>query len=232
LNDEQAEIAGQMQFECDSAVEVAPLEDNPYDVTCAIAGYTAGNDGESTCKTTQDQDGDTCVWCSYGGQGLCLTDEQASIADQMQFQCDEGTDISQGEESPYDPTCAVAGYSAGDAGEDVCKTTQDQDGDACVWCSYGGQGLCLNDEQAEIAGQMQFECDSAVEVAPIPPTIKDCLKNLEEDGCNGAADSTGEKCTWCNTVVGFGLCFSEQAKELAEAQFGPLFQCDSVTAIE
>jgi hypothetical protein len=48
------------------------MNDNPYDITCVLAGYTGGDQGESVCKEAQDQDGDTCVWCSLGSQGVCL----------------------------------------------------------------------------------------------------------------------------------------------------------------
>eukprot|EP00545_Synedropsis_sp_CCMP1620_P000140 CAMPEP_0119029916 /NCGR_PEP_ID=MMETSP1176-20130426/40763_1 /TAXON_ID=265551 /ORGANISM="Synedropsis recta cf, Strain CCMP1620" /LENGTH=1076 /DNA_ID=CAMNT_0006986277 /DNA_START=31 /DNA_END=3261 /DNA_ORIENTATION=+ len=230
LTDQQASIADQINFDCE---EDKAVEDNAYDVTCAVAGYSAGGDGENVCKTTQDQDGDMCVWCSYGGQGLCLTDEQASIADQLNLACEESSNVEEEVDSnPYDMSCGIAGRTAGDDGASVCRATEDQEGDMCVWCSYGGQGLCLTDDQANIVEQMHFECDAHM-ADPIPPTVEDCLKNVQEEGCDGAADENGSPCTWCKTVVGFGLCFSEEAKQMAEAEFGVLFQCnDAVTSLK
>jgi hypothetical protein len=39
-------------------------------------------------------------------------------------------------------------------------------------------------------------------------------------------DENGDRCSWCNTVVGFGLCFSSEAREIAEQEFGMFFHCD------
>ncbi|KAI2493148.1 hypothetical protein MHU86_21409 [Fragilaria crotonensis] len=167
LTDYQASVASKMQIDCEEKTPIAidasiPLVDaivsgSPYDVTCVLAGYTAGADGESVCGSTVDQDGDACVWCSAGG--LCLTHDQVDFAEQAGVQCGSTADIL--EDDPYDITCAIAGYTAGDDGETVCKATQDEDGDTCVWCSFGGQGLCLTEEQSQIAQQLSLNCDAS-----------------------------------------------------------------------
>ena len=237
LTEEQSDIAQQMSLQCDSTRSIAAaavefqsdvestVDGSPYDVTCALAGFSAGDAGQDACDSTVDQDGEPCVWCGAGG--LCLTHDQVDIAEQAGVEC--GSDNLA--DNPYDVTCAIAGYTAGDEGETVCKTTQDQDGDACVWCSMGGQGVCLNDYQASIASQMSLQCDEVDVVSdPIPPIVKECLKNLHEVGCNAASDENGDKCSWCTTVSGFGVCFCEEAKKIAQQSLGPLFHCDDAAS--
>ena len=174
------QIAQQINLDCDAGNSIAalepiasaghssPVKGSPYDITCALAGFAAGADGESVCGSTVDQDGQPCMWCATGN--LCLTVDQVVIAQQAGVQC--GSENL--EDNPYDVTCAIAGYTAGDQGETVCKATQDQDGDACVWCSMGGQGLCLTEEQSQIAQQISLDCDSST--APgIAQTSSDTL---------------------------------------------------------
>jgi hypothetical protein len=159
------------------------IDENPYDATCVMAGMQGDAD---SCKSTQDQDGQNCVYCPSGeAKGVCLTQEQAQIAEQFGIDCETLSD------NPYDITCALAGYSAGDDGENVCKSTDDQDGAPCHWCTLAGvgQGICLTEEQAEIASQMNLDCSETAVSDPIPPTVKDCLKNVQEDGCNTATVS-------------------------------------------
>ncbi|KAL3935655.1 MAG: hypothetical protein SGARI_002884 [Bacillariaceae sp.] len=43
---------------------------------------------ESSCKATQDADGNACEWCSIQSTELCLNSEQAQIAEQIGGSCD------------------------------------------------------------------------------------------------------------------------------------------------
>jgi hypothetical protein len=162
LNQDQSNAAQQWLMCTEPAALIekqsaASLHGSPYDITCALAGFSAGAEGESVCASTVDQDGDACVWCAAGG--LCLTHDQVDFAEQAGVQCGATADLL--EDDPYDITCAIAGYTAGDDGETVCKATQDEDGDMCVWCSFGGQGLCLTEEQSQIAQQLSLDCDAS-----------------------------------------------------------------------
>merc|ERR1711915_525883 len=59
---------------------------SPYDISCIVTTLTGGD--KDTCEATQDQDGEACVYCEAGpDQGLCLTEEQAQIAEQAGIQC-------------------------------------------------------------------------------------------------------------------------------------------------
>merc|ERR1712226_1468928 len=63
--------------------------------------------------------------------------------------------------SPYDISCIVTTLSGAD--KDTCESTKDQDGEACVYCEASAdQGLCLTEEQAQIAEQAGIQCGSAL----------------------------------------------------------------------
>eukprot|EP00543_Licmophora_paradoxa_P007254 CAMPEP_0202443440 /NCGR_PEP_ID=MMETSP1360-20130828/2704_1 /ASSEMBLY_ACC=CAM_ASM_000848 /TAXON_ID=515479 /ORGANISM="Licmophora paradoxa, Strain CCMP2313" /LENGTH=206 /DNA_ID=CAMNT_0049059125 /DNA_START=31 /DNA_END=648 /DNA_ORIENTATION=+ len=137
---------------------------------------------------------------------------------------------------PYDPVCLTAGMQSDDPST-TCHDTQDAQGDSCVWCDAAGVfGLCLSSQQAK-ASQQYLQCEFNTGDAimkkeqkqkdiPIPPQVIECLQHMDEDDCNSSVDENGKKCTYCNTVAGFGICFSDEAKEAAKAEAGPLFQCD------
>jgi hypothetical protein len=171
LNSDQAAMAGQW-LTCDDAAATIALEEkemqSPLDPTCIEAGLQGDKD---SCEATQDQDGNTCVWCEGGdaSTGLCLNSEQASMASQW-LTCDDITSlVSEDSEddhvtsSPTDPTCVAAGYQAEDA-EATCHTTNDADGNACVWCTgpSPNMGVCLSADQASIAGRW-LSCDDAMD---------------------------------------------------------------------
>jgi hypothetical protein len=80
----QKEMVENSGISCDNAKDV--VNDNPYDISCVLTGYS---EGEDSCKTAEDQDGTLCVWCSMGDQGLCLTEAQSEIAQQLNLECGE-----------------------------------------------------------------------------------------------------------------------------------------------
>ena len=236
LNSDQATAAGQY-LTCESMRGNTiltndhqvneDLEDNPYDVTCAIAGYTAGDQGETVCKSTQDQDGDACVWCSMGGQGLCLTEEQSQIAQQINLDCDAGNSIAALEPiaaavdpspvkgSPYDITCALAGFAAGADGESVCGSTVDQDGQPCMWCATGN--LCLTVDQVDIAQQAGVQCSSNNLGNPVDFTCTMAAYSAGSEAeatCKTSKDTDGDDCVWC-TAYGKGICMTDYQASIA-----------------
>mmetsp|Transcript_21129 Transcript_21129/g.32510 ORF Transcript_21129/g.32510 Transcript_21129/m.32510 type:complete len:195 (+) Transcript_21129:105-689(+) len=55
---------------------------DPFDPSCVVAGMNS-DDAETICKSTVDQDGDSCVWCDVQGiYGLCLNHDQADAVSQ------------------------------------------------------------------------------------------------------------------------------------------------------
>jgi hypothetical protein len=88
LNAEQAVIAEQVGGDCSSGVEEASVTTDllvdPYDTSCLVA--TLAGD-ESTCESTNDTDGNPCEWCSVASAQVCLTAEQAAIAEQVGGAC-------------------------------------------------------------------------------------------------------------------------------------------------
>jgi hypothetical protein len=129
---------------------------DPFDTLC-LAATKAGS--ESACTATVDADGFHCSWCAIGTSGgLCLNDDQVSIAEQLGESC-ENNNYNVVVNDPYDPSC-IAVTIGGD--ESSCKQTMDADGSACEWCSIGTNGLCLNGDQAQIAEQFGGSCNDAV----------------------------------------------------------------------
>eukprot|EP00542_Grammatophora_oceanica_P020237 CAMPEP_0194033688 /NCGR_PEP_ID=MMETSP0009_2-20130614/6273_1 /TAXON_ID=210454 /ORGANISM="Grammatophora oceanica, Strain CCMP 410" /LENGTH=488 /DNA_ID=CAMNT_0038674405 /DNA_START=51 /DNA_END=1517 /DNA_ORIENTATION=+ len=226
--------------------------------TCTTDGL---NDQNLCQSATDDSNQSCVWCSSSSGFGLCVSSDQSSLIAQLMpdVECGGGiTDIEETKplEDLYDPACVLAGIQGGDDGESVCGDAQDADGGDCSWCSAtDGFGICLNEEQTAIAKQFggaYLTCadvdDTTIKGAtrfyswdaehkneedssnssPIPPDIPECFSHSKEDVCNGASDPS---CVWCDTSVGFGLCFSEEMAALARKMFNPMFDCgDAATA--
>ena len=122
--------------------------------------------------------------------------------------------------------------------KDSCEAAVDEDGNACDWCDTTfGVGACVSSDVVDIANQFQpfVTCDttfaslvvaSKKETQPkdIPPTLLDCLPNMDEDSCTGAVDEDGNACDWCSTTFGFGACVSSDVVDIAN-QFEPFVTC-------
>jgi hypothetical protein len=84
LDSEQAEMLEQFGGDCSAVEEV----EDPYDTSCLMA--TLSGD-EASCESTVDEDGNGCEWCSVNSVAnsvdLCLTVEQAEIAEQIGGEC-------------------------------------------------------------------------------------------------------------------------------------------------
>jgi len=202
LNSEQAEIVEQFGGDC-SAKKV----EDPYDTSCLMA--TLSGD-EAACESTVDEDGNGCEWCSVNSVNLCMTVEQAEIAEQIGGQCSTGVAEL---EDPYDPTCLQASLS-GDAA--TCTATNDADGNPCEWCGVASSNLCLNSEQAEIVEQFGGDCSSAKKVED--PYDTSCLMATlsgDEAACESTVDEDGNGCEWCS-VNSVNLCLTEEQAEIAQ----------------
>jgi hypothetical protein len=91
LNGDQAEIAEQLGGSCNDSSNNMDQDvvNDPYDPTC-IAVTLQGD--ESSCKATEDADGNSCEWCTVGSTELCLNGDQALIAEQIGGSCDSALD--------------------------------------------------------------------------------------------------------------------------------------------
>jgi len=202
-------------FDCTTEeVEMeSPLDflEDPYDTSCLAASLDGAKDA---CEATTDEDGNPCEWCNIGSANLCLTSEQAEIAEQFGGTC--STDL----EDPYDPSCLMASLSGDEA---TCESTVDEDGNGCEWCTVNTMQLCLTAEQAQIAEQIGGECSSAFsEQDIVDPYDTSCLQaSLEgdENSCRSATDQEGNPCDWCD-IASMGLCLTSEQAQIAELAGG------------
>ena len=227
LNPDQASVAEQGGFQCESKIESI---NDPLDTACMIATLQ----GEGVCKATTDSDGKPCEWCTMqGGQAnACMNEDQAAIAEQAGFDCDNGIEKKVDLSDPFDTSCLAASLQGDEA---TCQATVDQDGQACQWCALqGGQGnLCLNGEQAAIAEQIGVDCgDHSSHNTIEDPFDTSCLvASLQNDKatCESTVDQDGGKCKWCALSDEQGnLCLNEEQAEIAE-QLG--VDCDDNTIV-
>jgi hypothetical protein len=162
FNDDQAQAAEQFGASCgddrvkDDEVAVA----DPSDPTC-LAVTIEGS--ESSCKGTNDADGNPCDWCSFQGIEFCIDTDQAQIVQQIGASCNENIVKHDNISDPSDPTC-LAATIGGD--ESACKATNDVEGNPCDWCSFQGYDFCVDADQAQIAEQYGVSCgDREVEIS-------------------------------------------------------------------
>ena len=202
--------------------------ESPMDPTCLAAGYQ-GDDAEETCHSTNDEDGNACVWCAgpSPNMGVCLSPDQAAIAGQW-LTCEDPSVVEEEEEiiqSPMDPTCIVVGFQGGD--KDTCENTEDQDGNPCVWCDGGdaSTGICLTSDQASIASQW-LTCDDSTD-AFVGDEIESPMDQMclgagfeGDDGeatCHATNDDDGKPCVWCEgPTPSMGVCLSSDQAAFAE----------------
>ena len=232
LTAEQAGIAEQIGADCGASTEET-VEEDPYDTSCLAASL---QQDEATCEATTDEDGQACEWCALndGQTNLCLTAEQAAIAEQIGADCGPNT----GEvvkEDPYDTSCLAASLQQDEA---TCEATTDEDGQACEWCilNDGQVNLCLTAEQAGIAEQIGADCDpSTEETVKEDPYDTSCLAaSLQQDEatCEATTDEDGQACEWCVlNDAQVNLCLTAEQAGIAEqigADCSPSIDGDNV----
>ena len=252
VSTEQAEYASQFGAQCDSEGEQSEvIVNDPYDPTCLQASL---QEDVQACVATVAADGTPCSWCVLSTVGLCLNEEQAAMAGQFGAECEDQLiqlEIDsewlekQGEENadeeaqavqvsdPYDPTC----LSSMQMDESGCEATLDGDGNPCEWCQLSTVGLCLNQEQAAMAGQFGAECaeESNTTEEEKAKDIYDpaCLaagtgSDDAESVCSATTSSTGENCVWCDAAGVFGLCLAPDQASAASQWL----QCDTAASRE
>ena len=187
---------------------------DPTDSACLVAFLQ--DPSEEGCSNAVDSEGNSCFFCSYQGFDLCLNEEQVQIGEGFGMECKEKEQVIQ---DPTDPTCLMSFLQ--DPTPDGCNSAVDQDGNGCVFCTFQGNPICLNQDQAAMGEQFGLECNEETkdEFVGLPPDTLDCLQNYDQDGC----DNNG--CTWCNTEVGVAFCAaSPVARSFNECSF---FDCDT-----
>jgi hypothetical protein len=207
LDADQAEIAGQFGADCSTEKEAAVLED-PYDPACIQASLQGD---ESICEATVDSDGNACEWCMISTVGLCLNGDQADMAEQFGAACNTPEEIVEVKD-PYDTACIMASMQ-GD--ESTCETTVDSDGQPCEWCVMSSAGLCLDADQAEMAGQFGADCSAEKEVLRDPYDTSCIQASMPgQEVCEGTADADGQACEWC-MLHGTGICVNLDQADIA-----------------
>merc|ERR1712078_926718 len=127
-----------------------------------------------------------------------------SLEDPSDPTCDASEEDEEGSKTevsdPADSSCLVVTIG-GD--ESSCKGTNDSDGKACDWCSFQGYGVCMNEDQAQIAEQYGASCGASEEdeegskTEVSDPADSSCLVVTiggDESSCKGTKDSDGKAC--------------------------------------
>mmetsp|Transcript_19976 Transcript_19976/g.46365 ORF Transcript_19976/g.46365 Transcript_19976/m.46365 type:complete len:450 (-) Transcript_19976:158-1507(-) len=221
----------------DAAAAVVSMEEAEASIPKSVVDCLINAD-ESTCMGAVDQDGAPCDWCNtMAGFGVCLTQDAAATAKSFEplVQCDASSLSAQEEENrgPIPPTILDCLHVTDETG---CSRATDRDGNHCDWCNTAaGFGLCFSQEAAAMAKMYEplFQCDAleGIVIEDIPPSLKDCVKNTDEDNCGRAVDEDGVPCDWCNTPIGYGVCLPQKAAKKAQALEPNIFQCDATATV-
>lgn len=223
LTVEQASMGEAAGITCDGSswtdmAEEEEVQDDPYDTSCLMAWLE--DQSEDGCTSAVDEDGSPCEYCPLAGiGGMCLTESQAEMAEDLGIQCDGANTMIDAD--VFDRSCIVQ------ANEDGCRAAVDEDGAACRYCQHPGAGhVCLTETQADLVSQIGFWCDDEEkevmiedgmeeheegeeeETVELPSNFWDCLENYEEGGCRAKSS-----CTWCNTEAGVGFCMADAVAE-------------------
>jgi len=117
-------------------------------------------------------------------------------------------------------TCTITGAT----GQPQCDAAADDDGSKCVWCVLNSFGFCVSETQAQTFKQAipTIDCDDdnntdddkapSNDDAP-PSPLWECLEAKEESGCDT------DKCVWCDTKGGFGVCLTTEGAKMASDSY-------------
>jgi len=209
---------------------------NPYDPSCIMATITGGME-KSACIAASDYSGEACEWCSSSGHSLCLTSEQAQVAEQvLGARCDDD-DTSVAVADPFDTACLIVTFGMD---ESACLAATDSDGNPCEWCTVVGYTFCLNAEQSETVEEFGASCDTAASALEseeqIATSVDDPLDTacliasimggMTESACLAATDSDGNSCEWC-TFGGYSFCLNDEQGTTVQ-EFGA--SCDTASS--
>jgi hypothetical protein len=174
LTPEQADMGAALGISCDDDTAGLLSIQDPYDTTCAIAYLS--DQSEEACVSTVNEDDAACEYCSMQGSiNVCLTPEQAEMAEQLGLDCasDDAVDDLQ---DPYDPSCMLAYLQ--DQSMEACVAAADADGNSCEFCSLQGSiNLCLTSEQASYGEQIGITCDAKpMTITVVSPALSAALR--------------------------------------------------------
>eukprot|EP00526_Cylindrotheca_closterium_P011815 CAMPEP_0113639798 /NCGR_PEP_ID=MMETSP0017_2-20120614/20886_1 /TAXON_ID=2856 /ORGANISM="Cylindrotheca closterium" /LENGTH=480 /DNA_ID=CAMNT_0000551045 /DNA_START=84 /DNA_END=1526 /DNA_ORIENTATION=- /assembly_acc=CAM_ASM_000147 len=138
---------------------------NPFQKLEELEQYSCtieGAGGQDQCDAAKDESGATCVWCSVGSFGACLSADQAALIEDKipGLTCDDDSndDKTADDDAKTDDTAADDDASPdddstywkclkdGSESEDACESA------GCTWCtSKAGFGICLDEAAAKMA---------------------------------------------------------------------------------
>jgi hypothetical protein len=177
LTASQGDLIGTMGFWCDHLPGAAPFSvEDHQDASFKDEDEVAVPDDFFQCLQSYEPDDcqtSGCTWCdSQVGIGFCTSD---AVADSMKactfFDCQyknaapleaetTKTTTTALQAKNFDSTCMNAGFSHPQHGDEACRGTLDEAGEACVWCHTADNavGLCFSQDQAARASSL-LECD-------------------------------------------------------------------------
>lgn len=137
-----------------------------------------GASGQSECDASKDESGKTCVWCSIGSFGACLSADQAALiedkipgltCDDEPGQDDDAAPDNDDENDDAAPPSGDDDASPPNSDDDAYwKCLKDGSGSeedcgshgGCKWCTTkAGFGVCLDEKAAEAANKSDwFDC--------------------------------------------------------------------------
>jgi hypothetical protein len=175
LTASQGDLISTMGFWCDHVPSAPSSSLEHQDASFKDVDEVAVPDDFFQCLQSYEPDDcqtNGCTWCdSQVGIGFCTSD---AVADSMKacnfFDCQyknaapleaEATKTTTAlQAKSFDSTCMNAGFSHPQHGDEACRGTLDEAGDACVWCHTADNavGLCFSQDQAARASSL-LECD-------------------------------------------------------------------------
>jgi hypothetical protein len=233
----------------DAAVgfDAETLDDPAADISCSRAFWK--DPSKDTCLEARDAvHGESCRYCSVPGSiVLCVNAKQAWLLQTAGMECESKIVVQQQQtknriidtadrDDVSDNSCFRAFLDHPSLA--TCDHTVDRDGNACSFCAAAKSshaaaaaffGLCLTQDQADLASGYGLECNDPDDFATtmtttstaddnFPDDLFDCLEHYQEGDCRQSA------CIWCNTQVGMGFCVTEAVADTTKSC--PFFDCE------
>jgi hypothetical protein len=224
------------------------LSDPAADMSCSRAFWK--DPSKDTCLEARDAVlGELCRYCSVPGSiVLCVNAEQAWLLQTAGMECESESVIQQQtnfriidtadrDNDVSDASCFRDFFDHPSLA--TCGHTVDRDGNACSFRAAAKNngddaaaatfGLCLTQDQADLASGYGLECHDPNDFATtmtttyvadndFPDDLFACLEHYQEGDCRQSA------CIWCNTQVGMGFCVTEAVADTTKSC--PFFDCE------
>ncbi|CAJ1945916.1 unnamed protein product [Cylindrotheca closterium] len=142
-----------------NATSLRSANANPFQELEGLEQYSCtmeGAGGQDQCDAAKDESGETCVWCSVGSFGACLSADQAALIEDkipgLTCDDDQNDDDAKTDDAAADdddgstPDDYWKCLKDGSESEDACDSL------GCTWCkSKAGFGICLDEAAAKMA---------------------------------------------------------------------------------